>query len=261
MYDNISPFISAYRKNYNTQHVMIRLLEEWRENVDKNYIVGGVLMDLPKAFDCIPHGLLLAKLAAYGVDENLVCYIYSYLIHRKQYVRINNINSDFLNVVSSVPQGSIVGSILFNCFFNDFFHFIETANAHNFADDNTLSDFANHIKNLIHLLESECSMAIKWFKDNKMIVNPGKFQAIILDKKKNNHTQEKIKIGKNVVKVKSSVKLLGVQIDSELNFTLDIANICRSAANQLNALIRLKNLLGFQEKKILINSYFYSNFN
>ena len=163
--------------------------------------------------------------------------------------------------MSDVPQGSIVGSILFNCFFNDLFYVTETANAHNFADDITLTTFANNIQNLIHLLESECSVAIKWFKDNKMIVNPGKFQAIILDKKKNNHTQEIIKIGKNVVKVKSSVKLLGVQIDSELNFNLHIANICRSAANQLNALIRLKNFLGFQEKKVLINSYFYSNFN
>ena len=84
MYNNISPFISAYRKNYNMQHVMIRLLEEWRENLDKNYVVGGVLMDLSKAFDCIPHDLLLAKLAAYGVDENLLYYIYSHLLHRKQ---------------------------------------------------------------------------------------------------------------------------------------------------------------------------------
>ena len=113
MYNNISPFISAYRKNYNTQHVLIRLLEEWRENLDKNYVVGGVLMDLSKAVDCIPHDLLLAKLAAYDVDENLLCYIYSYLLNCKQCVRINNINSDFLNVVSGVPQGSIVGSILF----------------------------------------------------------------------------------------------------------------------------------------------------
>ena len=94
-----------------------------------------------------------------------------------------------------------------------------------------------------------------------MIVNPGKFQAIILDKKKNDHTREIIKIGKNDEKVKSSIKLLGVQIDPELNINLHIANICRSAANQLNALIRLKNFLGFQEKKVLINNYFYSNFN
>ena len=72
---------------------MIRLLEEWRENLDKNYVVGGVLMDLSKAFDCIPHDLLLAKLAAYGVNENLLCYIYSYLLNRKQCARINNIVS------------------------------------------------------------------------------------------------------------------------------------------------------------------------
>ena len=176
-------------------------------------------------------------------------------------MRINNINSDFLNVISGVPKGSIVGLILLNCFFNNFFYVIETANAHNFADDNTIFAFANNIQNLIHLLESECSVAIKWFKDNKMIINPGKFQAIILDKKKNNHTQEIIKIDKNAVKVKSSVKLLGVQTDAELNFNLHIANICRSAANLLNALIRLKKFFGSEEKKVLINSYFYANFN
>ena len=74
---------------------MIRLLEEWRENLDKNYVVGGVSMDLSKAFDCIPHDLLLAKLAAYGIDENLFCYISSYLLNRKQCVRINNITATF----------------------------------------------------------------------------------------------------------------------------------------------------------------------
>ena len=73
-----------------------------------------------------------------------------------------------------------------------------------------------------------------------MIVNPGKFQAIILDKKKNNHTQEIIKIDKNAVGIKSLVKLLGLQNDAERDFNLHIANICRPAANQLNALTRLK---------------------
>ena len=75
MYNNTSPFISAYRKSYNTQHVIIRLLEEWRENLDKNYVVGAVLMDLSKAFDCVPHDLLLEKFAAYGLDESFLCYI------------------------------------------------------------------------------------------------------------------------------------------------------------------------------------------
>ena len=218
-------------------------------------------MDQSKAFDCVPHDLLLEKLAAYGVEESFLCYMYSYLLNRKQCVRINNINSDFLNVISGAPQRSIVGPILFNCFFNDFFYVIEIANAHSFADDNTLTAFANNIQNLIHLLDSESSVVIKWFKDNKMIVNPGMFQAIILDKKKTNHTQETIKIDNKAVKVRSSVKLLGAQIDTELNFSLHIANVCRSAANQLNTLIRLRKFLGFKEKKVLISSYLYSNFN
>ena len=104
-------------------------------------------------------------------------------------------------------------------------------------------------------------MAIKWSKDNKMIVNPGKFQAIILDTKKTNHAQQTTKIDNKAVKVKSSVQLLGVQIDVELNFNLHIGKICRSAANQLNALIRLRKFLGFEEKNVLTKSYFYSNFN
>ena len=121
MYNNISPFISAYRKNYNTQHVMIKLFRRMERKSRQKLCLGGVLMDLSKAFDCVPHDLLLAKLAAYGANENFLCYVHSYLLNRKQCVRINNINSDFLNVISGVPQGSIVGQILLNCFFNGFF--------------------------------------------------------------------------------------------------------------------------------------------
>ena len=78
---HLSPFISVYRKNYNTQHVLLRLLEEWREHLDNNKIVGGILMDLSKAFDCVPHDLLLAKLAAYGIDDGLILYKHSYLVN------------------------------------------------------------------------------------------------------------------------------------------------------------------------------------
>ena len=86
----LSPFISAYWQNYSTQHALIRLLEEWREDLDNNFVVGSVFMNLSKAFDCIPHDLLIAKLKAYGFDDYLVHYLYSYLVNRKQCVRINN---------------------------------------------------------------------------------------------------------------------------------------------------------------------------
>ena len=113
-------------------------------------------MDLSKAFDCIPRDLIIAKLAAYGFQKNMICYIYWNLKSRKQRVSVNNIKSTFEEIIS----GSIVGPILFNIFFNDFFYFILVASAHNFADDNTLSSFAKTIENLISILESESEIAI-----------------------------------------------------------------------------------------------------
>ena len=94
-----------------------------------------------------------------------------------------------------------------------------------------------------------------------MIVNPDKFQAIILDKLKRDHTDECITVDNQQIKVVSSVKLLGLQLDDKLNFNLHISNSSKSAANQLNALMRLKNIMKFEERKIWLNSYFMANFN
>ena len=88
-----------------------------------------------------------------------------------------------------------------------------------------------------------------------MIVNPGKFQTIIIDKRKQDHTNEIFKIGSKEIKVTSQVKFLGVEIDNKLNFEQHINRICKSATNQLNAVIRLKRFLGFQERKALVNSF------
>ena len=103
---SLSMFIATYRERYSrysTQHVLIRLIEEWRLRLDNHYVVGAILMDLSKAFDCIPHELLIAKLAAYGLDENSLVYIYSYLKRREQCVRINNTYSKFRLILSGVP--------------------------------------------------------------------------------------------------------------------------------------------------------------
>ena len=95
---HLSYFISAYRKNCNKQHALLRLLEELREHLDNNKTVGEILMDLSKAFDCVPQDLLFAKLAAYGIDDNLIFYINSYLLNRKQCVCINNILRGTLHI-------------------------------------------------------------------------------------------------------------------------------------------------------------------
>ena len=99
----LSPFISVYREGYTTQHVLVKLIEKRIKNLDDDYIVEGVLVDLSKALDCIPHDLLIAKFDSYGLDRDLLKYINSYLDNRKQCVCINNINGSFNVIISGVP--------------------------------------------------------------------------------------------------------------------------------------------------------------
>ena len=117
------PNFSAYRASYSTQHVLLCLIKEWKTNLDNNFAVGAVLMDFSKAFDCIPHNILIPRLPAYSFEGKTLLYIYSYLENRKQCVKINNINSSFQTIKPGVPQGSIVGPILFNNFLQQFFLF------------------------------------------------------------------------------------------------------------------------------------------
>ena len=184
--------ISAYRKNYSSQHVIIRLTEEWRKNLGDNLVVAAVSADMSKAFDCILHDLLIAKLAAYGLSEDALMYILSYLSNRKQCVRINDTYSEFENIIMGVPQGSILGPLLFNLSIKDLFFFILIASVHNFADDNTLSAFAQNVSKLINILQSESEVISDWFKKKQMTVNSYRFQVIIINKKKGDHTNENL---------------------------------------------------------------------
>ena len=93
MEKSFSPFLSAYRKNYSSQNILISLIEEWRKNLGINFVVGAVLTDLSKDFDCKPHYLLMAKLSAYNFSDEALPYIYSCLTNRLQSIRVNNTHS------------------------------------------------------------------------------------------------------------------------------------------------------------------------
>ena len=109
----LSEIVAAYGKPYSSSHVLIRLVENWRKELDNKKCVGAILMDLSKAFDCIPHELLIAKVDEYGFNENALTFFFSYLKRRKQSVQINNTYSIFQLLLSGAPQGSILGPILF----------------------------------------------------------------------------------------------------------------------------------------------------
>lgn len=259
MNDILSPFVSAYRKGYSTQHVLIRLIEEWKEALDNKNIVGAVLMDLSKAFDCIPHDLLIAKLNAYGFDKPALKYIYSYLKGRRQCVKINGVYSKYKTILSGVPQGSILGPLLFNIFINDFYYCFTSANLHGFADDNTLSASAKNIDDLKLILTEESKVAINWLKANDMLANPSKFQSIFLTKSKE-HIKTTLVIDDKIIESKSTVELLGVEIDDKLKFESHISKNCEKAGGQLNSLFRFKRYLSPFTKKLTVNSFILSNF-
>ena len=230
--------------------------------MDQSKLFGIIFMDLSKAFDCIPHDLLIAKLNAYGLDSSALMYIFSYLKERKQAVRVNETYRKYMKIVSGVPQGSILGPILFNVFINDLFLFIENANIHNSADDNAIQHQTSSLDDLITDLENESNTAVDWLKLNEMIVNPNKFQLLISAKSNTKNlvgTPVNIK-GKTILST-DSIKFLGINIDIELKFNEYIGSLCKNAGQQLNSLYRLNKCLNFKSKKVLVKSFIYSNFN
>ena len=137
-------------------------------------------MDLSKAFDCLPHDLLLIKLKAYGLSQSALEMLSSYLTKRKLCVKICQNTSDLLDIVKGVPHVSILGPILFKTFVNDLFFFVHKCELYNYADDNTLSKSDKSLEKVIASLEEDSKSLINWFSVNKMQANPEKFQAISL---------------------------------------------------------------------------------
>ena len=133
-------------------------------------------MTFLKAFDTLPHDLLIAKLNLYGVSYHALEFIFDYLSNRKQRCKVGSAYSSWANITSGVPQGSVLGPLLFNAFINDFFHFIKKSSTTNFADNNTIYAYGKNLSEVIYKLEEDIENALDWFNINGMVANPDKFQ-------------------------------------------------------------------------------------
>ena len=137
---------------------------------------------------------------------------------------------------------------------------LKKTDLHNFADDNTITAVCDQLADLIKILETEGELSVGWFRENEMVVNSDKFQAIILNRKEA-QAAHKLIIDNKEIKTTNSIKLLGINIDDQLRFNEHISILCSKAAMQLNALSRLQKYMGKSEKEAIINSFILSNFN
>ena len=170
----LSPFLCGFRKGFSTQHCLIVMLERRKKGLDSGKVAGALLTDLSKAFNCLHHELLIAKLQAYGFDDRALSYVYSYLSDRKQRTKINGAFSVWCDIMSGVPQGSILGPLLFNIYLNDIFYFTTGTEITNYADNTTPYTIKVDIESLIETLQNDISIIIKWFQDNYFKLNTDK---------------------------------------------------------------------------------------
>ena len=205
-------------------------------------------MVLSKACDCLPHDLLIAKLGAYGLDRPSLRSLMDYLNSRKQRTKFSSSNSNWSEVKRRIPQGSILGPLLFNVFINDLFFVIEKSDVYNFADDNALYSCRANLKAVLDNLKHDASKLLYWFKINSMKANPEKFQFMILSK--NSYQPQNFSVNTSTIDESDEVELLGLTIDKELSFSKHIDKLCRNSQYKLHALRRIRKYLSLEKKNV-----------
>ena len=160
-------------------------------------------------------------------------------------------------MIQGVPQGSVLGPILFNIYINDLFFILKETDVCNFADDTTPHVCDGNIKQVLIRLEHDSAIAICWFESNYMKLNTDKCHLLVSGNK-NEHMWAKV--GNDKIWESRTVRLLGVTIDNQLKFNEHVLNICKKASRKLSALSRMSSFLSFDKKIILFKTFFESQF-
>ena len=177
--------------------------------------------------------MLIAKLNAYGFSLTALKLVHNYLSNRKQQTKINSTYSSFLEIIFGVPQGSILGPLLFNIFLIDLFFITEDTDIASYADDNTPYAIADNINGVIKSLEEATEILFNWF-NNLMRINTDKCHFLV-----STNNTVKIKIGNFDITNSKSEKLLGVKFDHKLSFDDHISELCKKASRKIHALSRV----------------------
>ena len=217
-------------------------------------------MDLKKAFDTVDHEILLEKLKFYGFKGNTLKWFKSYLENRKQCIKFKNTTSGPLPMVCGVPQGSILGPLLFILYINDLSHALNLTTLL-FADDTTFIAKGDSFKNTIDILNKELQKASEWFRTNRLSLHPKKITFIAFNPKPNEIIENPILLGvpiqriqEDASEVNKSFKYVGVHLDEHLNWKHHTAHISKKIRTNLFLINRAKRHLSKGMRIILYSA-------
>ena len=247
----------GFRKNHSTTHALIDLTENIRKAIDNNQFACGIFIDLQKAFDTVDHTILLKKLEHYGIRGVANDWFRSYLTNRKQYVSILGSESQPSIIEFGVPQGSVLGPLLFLLYINDLHKAIKYSKTRHFADDTNILIHNNSLKQVKKYLNLDLRQLCTWLKANKISLNRSKTELIIFrHPNKQINYDLKIKINGKHLQPTNSVKYLGIYLDPFLNWSVQTDSLSVKLSRATGMLSKIRHYVS----KTKLRSIYYGIF-
>jgi hypothetical protein len=254
---------SGFRSFHSCQTALTSLVDEWASAIDNNKLVGILLIDFRKAFDLVNHNILIEKLKLYKCSDATVSIFKSYLSDRLQCTMFNGHMSNSANLTVGVPQGSILGPLLFLLYINDL-HLISNDSCHMFADDSTFYTSASTVDAIESNLVSDLSEISNWCKTNQMSLHLGKTKTMLLTTRQKRAHLEQTKLNITFldkdIECVSTHKLLGVTLDENLTWKDHCNDTCSKIRKKLFLLRKLKPILPFSARLQFFNSFILPHF-
>ena len=250
----------GFRENHSTTHALIYITEKIRKAIDENCYSCGIFVDLQKAFDTVDHEILLYKLNHYGIRGTENAWFKSYLSNRKQFVTINGVSSEENIIQHGVPQGSVLGPLLFLLYINDLHNAIKHCSTIHFADDTSLIIKNKSLKQMKKYLNFDLKNLSKWLKANMISLNTSKTELLLFrHPNKNLNYNVKAKINGKVIKPSKYVKYLGIYIDSYLNWKFNTNILAAKLSRSLGMLSKIRHYVNIETLKSIYFAIFSSH--